>query len=350
MRPSARAQGQPVADRGRQPEQRRARPCDPARQSAPARRPTTSERAAQHRRIASRRSRPSATSQIEVSGGFGRPPKPLTPEAEALFELVKPAGADLGQSIAWQPTGGVCDGNNIAACGVPVVDTMGVRGGKIHSKEEYLIVDSLAERAALSALTILRLAWRPHELPRSAARPETISRAFYKMAKLTGGGFTNLPADRATLVAKLERAPKSFARKEDTPGDDLYVFVLEDPKTGRSAAPARCSAQVGVDAALLQLSFSTLTQTSPELGKTFRNQTLTLTNDLEGSSEVGGLFLHPEVRAGGWGGLLARSRYLFMKLHRERFGDRDAGRASRGDGRRPAMRLSGTRSPAGSSA
>ena len=95
---------------------------------------------------------------IEVQGGFGRPPKPLTKDAEALFELVKRAGADLGQSIAWQPSGGVCDGNNIAACGVPVVDTMGVRGGKIHSMEEFLIVESLKERAALSALTILRLA------------------------------------------------------------------------------------------------------------------------------------------------------------------------------------------------
>jgi glutamate carboxypeptidase len=96
--------------------------------------------------------------QIELSGGFGRPPKPLTAEAEALFQLVRKAGADLGQSIAWQPSGGVCDGNNIAACGVPVVDTMGVRGGKIHSMEEFLIVDSLKERASLSALTILRLA------------------------------------------------------------------------------------------------------------------------------------------------------------------------------------------------
>jgi glutamate carboxypeptidase len=95
--------------------------------------------------------------QIELSGGFGRPPKPLTPEAEALFGLVKQAGADLGQTIAWQPSGGVCDGNNIAACGVPVVDTMGVRGGKIHSMEEFLITESLGERAALSALTILRL-------------------------------------------------------------------------------------------------------------------------------------------------------------------------------------------------
>jgi glutamate carboxypeptidase len=95
---------------------------------------------------------------IELNGGFGRPPKPLTAEAEALFKLVRKAGADLDQSIGWQPSGGVCDGNNIAACGVPVVDTMGVRGGKIHSAEEYLIVDSLAERAALSALMIHRLA------------------------------------------------------------------------------------------------------------------------------------------------------------------------------------------------
>jgi len=95
--------------------------------------------------------------RMEVNGGFGRPPKPLTPQAEALFNLVKQAGADLGQTIAWQPSGGVCDGNNIAACGVPVVDTMGVRGGKIHSMEEFLITDSLGERAALSALTVLRL-------------------------------------------------------------------------------------------------------------------------------------------------------------------------------------------------
>jgi glutamate carboxypeptidase len=95
--------------------------------------------------------------EIKLSGGFGRPPKPLTPEAEALFGLVKRAGADLGQAIAWRPSGGVCDGNNIAACGVPVVDTMGVRGGKIHSMEEFLITESLSERAALSALTVLRL-------------------------------------------------------------------------------------------------------------------------------------------------------------------------------------------------
>ncbi|MFP5329833.1 MAG: hydrolase [Alphaproteobacteria bacterium] len=96
--------------------------------------------------------------RIELHGGFDRPPKPMTPGAERLFELVRQAGADLGQAIGWLPSGGVCDGNNIAACGVPVVDTMGVRGGKIHSMEEFLISESLGERAALSALAILRIA------------------------------------------------------------------------------------------------------------------------------------------------------------------------------------------------
>ncbi|MCW4460155.1 hydrolase [Sphingomonas sp. BT-65] len=94
---------------------------------------------------------------VHVHGGFNRPPKPLDPAAERLFGLVKQAGADLDIPVAWKATGGVCDGNNIAACGVPVVDTMGARGGAIHSAEEFLIPESLPERAALSALTILRI-------------------------------------------------------------------------------------------------------------------------------------------------------------------------------------------------
>lgn len=95
---------------------------------------------------------------IRLHGGITRPPKPLTPESERLFACVQECGAALGQPIRWQTSGGVCDGNNIAACGVPVVDTMGVRGGAIHSAEEYLIVPSLGERAALSTLVLHRLA------------------------------------------------------------------------------------------------------------------------------------------------------------------------------------------------
>tara|TARA_R110002094_G_scaffold64397_5_gene74655 strand:+ start:276 stop:1484 length:1209 start_codon:yes stop_codon:yes gene_type:complete len=95
---------------------------------------------------------------VHCHGGFGRPPKPIDPQAAKLFGLVRQCGAELGLDINWRGTGGVCDGNNIAACGIPVVDTMGVRGGAIHSSDEYLITESLVERTQLSALTIMRIA------------------------------------------------------------------------------------------------------------------------------------------------------------------------------------------------
>jgi glutamate carboxypeptidase len=99
---------------------------------------------------------------VHSHGGITRPPKPVDAQAQKLFDLVRDCGAELGQTIGWQPSGGVCDGNNIAACGVPVVDTMGVRGGAIHSPDEYMIVPSLAERAALSALVLGRIASGDH--------------------------------------------------------------------------------------------------------------------------------------------------------------------------------------------
>jgi glutamate carboxypeptidase len=99
---------------------------------------------------------------IHIHGSFGRPPKPMDAKAEKLFGLVKECGADLGQTIGWKDSGGVCDGNNIAACGVPVVDTMGVRGGSIHSADEFMIADSLGERAALSVLAIHRIISKGH--------------------------------------------------------------------------------------------------------------------------------------------------------------------------------------------
>ncbi len=91
-------------------------------------------------------------------GHFARPPKPLDVNQLRLFELVKSTGRDLGLDIGWRPAGGVCDGNNLAATGLAVVDTLGVRGGAIHSSDEYLIVESLHERAQLAALLLMRLA------------------------------------------------------------------------------------------------------------------------------------------------------------------------------------------------
>lgn len=98
---------------------------------------------------------------IDLHGHFARPPKPLDARQLALFGMVRECGAELGLAIAWRDTGGVCDGNNLAAAGLPVVDTMGARGGSIHSREEFLCVDSLVERAQLAALVLMRLARLP---------------------------------------------------------------------------------------------------------------------------------------------------------------------------------------------
>ncbi len=95
---------------------------------------------------------------VELHGGFTRPPKLLSDRNLALFELARECGAELGLELQWQATGGCCDGNNLAAAGVPNIDTLGVRGGSIHSDQEFMHIDSLSERAQLSALLLLRLA------------------------------------------------------------------------------------------------------------------------------------------------------------------------------------------------
>ena len=95
---------------------------------------------------------------LELHGAFTRPPKPFDPRTERLFEAVRRCGADLGQPISWRASGGCCDGNNLAEAGLAVVDTLGVRGGAIHSRDEFVLVDSLVERAQLSALLLMRLA------------------------------------------------------------------------------------------------------------------------------------------------------------------------------------------------
>jgi arginine N-succinyltransferase len=144
----------------------------------------------------------------------------------------------------------------------------------------------------------------------------------YEMAKLTGGGFTNLPPDRRALAAKLERSHAAFARTEERLQDELFVLVLENTLTGDVRGTCQIFTQVGQSWPFYSYRIGTLTQHSKELKRTFRADMLSLATDLEGSSEVGGLFLHPGERAGGLGLLLARSRYLFIKAHRARFADR----------------------------
>jgi glutamate carboxypeptidase len=93
-----------------------------------------------------------------LHGGFYRPPKPRNAAQDALFNAVSETGKAIGLELEFVDTGGVCEGNNIFAAGVPNVDTLGVMGGRIHSDEEYVVMSSFVERAQLSALLLNRIA------------------------------------------------------------------------------------------------------------------------------------------------------------------------------------------------
>ncbi len=94
--------------------------------------------------------------EITVTGGITRPPLERRPEIVALFEHVRDAGRELGLELVQGSSGGVSDANLIAGAGVPVIDSIGPVGGKAHSDDEFLEIDSIVPRAALAAMAIAR--------------------------------------------------------------------------------------------------------------------------------------------------------------------------------------------------
>ena len=95
--------------------------------------------------------------KVEIQGKFTRKPKAIIGKTQALYDLVAEVGKQIDQDIHWKPSGGCCDGNNLSEAGLPNVDTLGVCGGKIHSEDEYLLVDSLVSRAKLTTALLIRL-------------------------------------------------------------------------------------------------------------------------------------------------------------------------------------------------
>jgi glutamate carboxypeptidase len=96
--------------------------------------------------------------RAEVHGQFTSPPKVLDERTTRLLAAIVSCGKELGMDIGTRGSGGVSDGNRLAAAGLANIDSLGVRGDRIHSPEEYLIPQSLPERAQLTALLMLKIA------------------------------------------------------------------------------------------------------------------------------------------------------------------------------------------------
>lgn len=94
---------------------------------------------------------------VEIFTSFNRPAKPRTPEVERLAGIARSAAESLGQALPFASTGGVCDGNILQAAGLPTIDTLGVRGGGLHTPQEWIELPSLVERCQLLAVLMMRL-------------------------------------------------------------------------------------------------------------------------------------------------------------------------------------------------
>lgn len=145
--------------------------------------------------------------------------------------------------------------------------------------------------------------------------------ALKQIAIESGHGFTSLPDNDELLLSKISRAQKSFAEQVTSPGQQNYLFVLEDTQSKEIIGVTGIEAAVGLDAPFYHYHIASHVHYSPRLGVKKVVKTLNLCNDYTGASEVCTLFVREKFRRGFAGQLLSRVRYLFMANHPQRFSD-----------------------------
>ncbi|MDO6442698.1 arginine N-succinyltransferase [Marinobacter sp. 2_MG-2023] len=143
-----------------------------------------------------------------------------------------------------------------------------------------------------------------------------------QIAKESGPGFTSLMPDRDALARKIAHSMASFERRVTSPGDEHYLFVLEDESTGDILGTSGIEANAGHTRPLYHFRRNTVTHHSRDLGLRRSVETLTRCNHYTGYSEICSLYLRPELRRAHAGKLLSRVRFLFMAQHPERFSDK----------------------------
>ncbi|MBR8076910.1 arginine N-succinyltransferase [Burkholderia cenocepacia] len=145
--------------------------------------------------------------------------------------------------------------------------------------------------------------------------------ALVSLAQETGPGLTTFKPDRDALAARIERSRRTLEGRA-APGEAGYFFVMEESKTGDIAGVCGIETQVGLEQPFYNYRVSTVVHASQELGVWTRMSALNISHDLTGYAEVCSLFLSPRYRTGGVGGLLSRSRFMFIAQFRNRFPER----------------------------
>ena len=146
--------------------------------------------------------------------------------------------------------------------------------------------------------------------------------ALYDIAVESGHGFTSLPVNDELLMRKISRSEQSFGKPVQQPGDEGYLFVLEDTATGEVCGTSALEAAVGLDDAFYHYHLGKVVHSSRSLGDYKTVDILTLCNDYTGVSELCTLFLRESRREKNNGRLLSKMRFLFMAEFPQRFAER----------------------------
>ncbi|MEX3630242.1 MAG: arginine N-succinyltransferase [Burkholderia sp.] len=145
--------------------------------------------------------------------------------------------------------------------------------------------------------------------------------ALLALAQETGPGLTTFKPDREALAARIERARRTVEGAA-SPAEAGYFFVMEDAAGGDIAGVCGIETEVGLAQPFYNYRVSTVVHASQDLGVWTRMSLLNISHDLTGYAEVCSLFLSPRYRTAGVGGLLSRSRFMFIAQFRERFPER----------------------------
>ncbi len=150
--------------------------------------------------------------------------------------------------------------------------------------------------------------------------PEDLD-ALYQIALESGPGFTSLMPDRDALARKIDLSVSSFERAIERPGNEHYLFVLEDCETGEIMGTTGIEASAGIERPLVHLHRQVLTDSTGVRRVGRPRELLTRCQHYRGCTEICSLYLRPAFRRANAGKLLSRVRFVFMALHPERFSD-----------------------------
>ncbi|MFM0646581.1 arginine/ornithine succinyltransferase subunit alpha [Paraburkholderia bryophila] len=143
--------------------------------------------------------------------------------------------------------------------------------------------------------------------------------ALEQMARTAQPVLHSLPHDRGALEARIALSEDSFRADVDFPGEEFYLFVLEDGQTGKLMGTASIVAAAGYSDPFYAFRNDALIHASRELHVNRKIHALTMSHELTGKSRLAGYYIDPSLRGDAAAHLMSRARMMYIAANRKRF-------------------------------